>query len=83
MWHGPKTVDPAAFPSPLAKRKYRTLFSSQRGCRPGAEGPAKELIDAVIEVKRRNPSMRRSQKSRPDVAAIFIFFSRSIAADRG
>ena len=40
----------------LTKRKYRTLFSSQRGCRPGAEGPAKELIDAVIELKRRNPT---------------------------
>src|SRR6516225_4637185 len=40
----------------LTKRKYRMLFSSKRGRRPGAKGPAKELIDAVIELKRRNPS---------------------------
>ena len=39
----------------LTKRKYRMLFSSKRGRRPGAKGPAKELIDAVIELKRRNP----------------------------
>lgn len=40
----------------LTKRKYRMLFSSQRGCRPGPKGPAKELIDAVVGMKRRNPS---------------------------
>jgi len=32
------------------------LFSSKRGRRPGAKGPAKELIDAVVEMKRRNPT---------------------------
>jgi hypothetical protein len=37
----------------LTKRKYRMLFSCQRGRRRGPKGPAKELIDAVIEVKRR------------------------------
>jgi len=40
----------------LTKRKYRMLFSSKRGARPGPKGPAKELIDAVVEMKRRNPS---------------------------
>jgi transposase InsO family protein len=40
----------------LTKRKYHMLFSSKRGRRRGPKGPAKELIDAVIEVKRRNPS---------------------------
>ena len=40
----------------LTKRKYRMLFSSERGRRPGPKGPAKELIDAVVEMKRRNPS---------------------------
>jgi len=40
----------------LTKRKYHMLFSSQRGCRPGPKGPAKELIDAVLEIKRRNPT---------------------------
>jgi hypothetical protein len=32
------------------------LFSSKRGCRPGPKGPAKELIDAVVGIKRRNPT---------------------------
>src|SRR6266487_1905021 len=40
----------------LIKRKYRMLFSSKHGCRPGPKGPAKELIDAIVEMKRRNPS---------------------------
>ena len=40
----------------LTKRKYRMLFSSERGRRPGPKGPAKELIDAVVEMKRRNPT---------------------------
>jgi putative transposase len=40
----------------LAKRKYRLLFSSRCSRRPGPKGPAQELIDAVVEMKRRNPS---------------------------
>src|SRR5215467_12878756 len=40
----------------LTKRKYHMLFSSQRGGRPGPKGPAQELIDAVVEMKRRNPT---------------------------
>jgi hypothetical protein len=38
----------------LAKRKYRMLFSPQRRRQPGPKGPCKELIDAVVELKRRN-----------------------------
>src|SRR5215831_7071753 len=40
----------------LTKRKYHMLFSSKRRGRPGAKGPAQELIDAVVEMKRRNPT---------------------------
>jgi hypothetical protein len=40
----------------LRKRKYRMLFSPQRGRRPGPKGPNQELIDAVVAMKRRNPS---------------------------
>lgn len=40
----------------LTKHKYRLLFSPQRGRRPGPKGPAKELIHAVVEMKRRNPA---------------------------
>jgi putative transposase len=39
----------------LIKRKYRLLFSPNARRRPGPKGPAKELIDAVLEMKRRNP----------------------------
>src|SRR5215472_15183043 len=39
----------------LIKRKYRLLFSPNARRRPGPKGPAKELIDAVVEMKRRNP----------------------------
>ncbi len=38
----------------LIKRKYRLLFSSNDKRRPGPKGPTKELIDAIVEMKRRN-----------------------------
>jgi hypothetical protein len=37
----------------LTKQKYRMLFSPKRGQRPGPKGPTKELIAAVVEMKRR------------------------------
>jgi transposase InsO family protein len=40
----------------LRKRKYRRLFSSNRGRQPGPKGPAQELIDAVVGIKQRNPT---------------------------
>jgi len=39
----------------LKKCKYRWLFSSRGRRRPGPKGPSKELIDAIVEIKRRNP----------------------------
>src|SRR5215471_14868273 len=39
----------------LTKRKYH-MFSSKRSGRPGPKGPTQELIDAVVEMKRRNPT---------------------------
>src|SRR5258708_4829639 len=38
----------------LVKRKYRLLYSSRRSGRPGPKGPSRELIDTVVEMKRRN-----------------------------
>jgi len=32
------------------------LFSTKRGRQPAPKGPSKELVDAVVEMKRRNPS---------------------------
>ena len=40
----------------LTKQKYRLLFSPKRRSRPGPKGPIGELIDAVVEMKRRNPT---------------------------
>ena len=43
------------FHEALKKRKYRWLFSSGGYRCPGPKGPSKELIDAIVEFKRRNP----------------------------
>jgi hypothetical protein len=40
----------------LTRRKYRLLFSPKCGRRPGPKGPTKQLIDAVVKMKRRNPT---------------------------
>jgi len=39
----------------LVKRKYRLLFTPKRGGCRGPKGPTKELITAVVEMKRRDP----------------------------
>jgi transposase InsO family protein len=39
----------------LVKRKYRLLFTPKRRCKPGPKGPSRELIEAIIEMKKRNP----------------------------
>ncbi|MHB8533820.1 MAG: hypothetical protein ACYDBW_00025 [Sulfuricaulis sp.] len=39
----------------LLKRKYRLLFSSRHGDKPGAQGPSAELISAIVAIKQRNP----------------------------
>ena len=63
----------------LTKRKYHALFSSKRGGRPGPKGPAQELIDAVVEMKRRNPTW-----GCPRIAQqITLAFGVDIDKDRG
>src|SRR6516165_8810561 len=49
-----KTSTRLHFHKMLIQQKYRLLFSPKRVRRPGPKGPTKELIDAVIEMKRRN-----------------------------
>lgn len=39
----------------LIKRKYRLLYSSGRKGKPGPKGPSPELIQAIVELKQRNP----------------------------
>src|SRR5438128_5639789 len=49
-----KTSTLLHFHTMLIKQKYRLLFSPKRVRRPGPKGPTKELIDAIVEMKRRN-----------------------------
>ena len=42
--------------SVLRKRKYRMLFSARHRRRPGPKGPRKDLIEAIVAMKRRNPA---------------------------
>jgi len=39
----------------LVKRKYRLLYTPRRRGRPGPHGLSRELIETVVEMKRRNP----------------------------
>jgi putative transposase len=38
----------------LKKRKYRLLYTARKAVKPGPKGPSQELIDAIVELKRRN-----------------------------
>ena len=40
----------------LVKRKYRLLFSPKRTGKPGPKGPETELIEAIVQMKGRNPT---------------------------
>ena len=44
------------FHQAMVQRKYRQLFSPKRGTKPGPKGPTADLIQAVVEMKRRNPT---------------------------
>jgi putative transposase len=43
------------FHNALKKRKYRLLYSPGGGRKPGPKGPSKEIIDAIVSMKQRNP----------------------------
>jgi len=45
------------FHQALVKRKYQLLYSPKNRCRSGPKGPSRELVDAVVEMKRRNPRL--------------------------
>ena len=42
----------------LKKHKYRLLYSSVRKEKPGPKGPSSELIQAIVELKQRNPRFK-------------------------
>ena len=50
----PSTV--LSFHKALVKRKYLKLFSSHGNRKSGPKGPNSDLIKAIVEIKRRNPS---------------------------
>ena len=43
------------FHNALKKRKYRLLYSPTGGSKPGPKGPSKEVINAIVGMKQRNP----------------------------
>ena len=45
------------FHKALVQQKYQQLFSSKDHQKPGPKGPSQEIIDAVLEMKKRNPSV--------------------------
>ncbi|HEC11814.1 MAG TPA: transposase, partial [Acidiferrobacteraceae bacterium] len=44
-----------AFHRALVTRKYRLLFGAKRKTTPGPKGPSQALIEAIVEIKQRNP----------------------------
>jgi transposase InsO family protein len=50
----PSTI--MSFHRALVRRKYQLLFTPKRRGKPGPKGPSPELIAAICEMKRRNPS---------------------------
>ncbi|MAT93576.1 MAG: hypothetical protein CME59_13345 [Halioglobus sp.] len=44
-----------SFHNALKKRKYRRLYSPRGGKKPGPKGPSREVINAIVEMKQRNP----------------------------
>ena len=44
------------FHKALVTFKYRLLFSKKSKGKPGPKGPSKDIINAIVEMKNRNPS---------------------------
>jgi len=44
-----------SFHNALKKRKYRFLYSPSGGRKPGPKGPSRQVINAIVAMKRRNP----------------------------
>ena len=49
----PSTI--LGFHRALKKQKYQLLYSSKRRSKPGPKGPCSDLIQLILEIKRRNP----------------------------
>ena len=62
----------------LVKRKYHLLYSSPRPRRPGPKGPSRELIAAVVEMKRRNPPMGCRKIAEQMVSAFGLAINKDV-----
>ena len=62
----------------LRNRKYRLLFSSKRKGKPGPKGPSKELIDAVVQIKQRNPTWGCPRIAQQMALAFDIFIDKDV-----
>jgi hypothetical protein len=71
----PKTSTLLYLHNVLKKRKYSLLFTPKRR-RPGPQGPKKELIDAVVAMKRRNPRVENQLGLPPHCPADRLGFRR-------
>ena len=56
----------------LRNRKYRFLFSSQHTSKPGPKEPNQEVVEAVVQMKLRNPTWGRPRIAQQTALAIGI-----------
>ena len=57
----------------LVQRKYRMLFSPKQRSKPGPKGPSKEVIRAVVEMKKES-QMGMSSDCGPDQPGVRNFY---------
>jgi putative transposase len=67
-----KTSSLRRFHRALVNRKYRLLYTPKRHSQPGPRGPSRELIGAVVEMKRRNPYFG-CRKIAEQISSVFGF----------
>ena len=65
----------------LKKRKYRLLYTARRKGKPGPKGPSQELIEAIVEMKRRNS--RFSFSARGIQQSILAFLEYVVKFEEG
>jgi len=62
----------------LKKRKYRLLYTARRKGKPGPKGPSQELIDAIVELKRRNTRFSRPRITQQINKAFGVNFDKDV-----
>jgi putative transposase len=62
----------------LTTRKYRLLFSSKVRTKPGPKGPSHEVVAAVVDMKRRNPTWGCPRIAQQIVLAFGILINKDV-----